>query len=135
MLQSRWMQLIRSFRYFRLEFWFSLPLLGLAFWLFCGWMTQELLIKFSNENIKPEISVKPIDLSKYQEYSSIVLRVNSQEGFSMVTAIKEIRGKRTRGLKTLEFKLFTTDLQKIETEIAKQLELPPKQVRKLLGID
>ena len=135
MLQSRWMQLIRSFRYFRLEFWFSLPLLGLAFWLFCGWMTQELLIKFSNENIKPEISVKPIDLSKYQEYSSIVLRVNSQEGFSMVTAIKEIRGKRTRGLKTLEFKLFTTDLQQIETEIAKQLELPPKQVRKLLGID
>lgn len=132
MLQSRWMQLIK---YFRLEFWLSLPLLGLAFWLFCGWMTQEALINFSNENIKPEMSVKPLDISNLHKFSSIVLEVNPQKGFSIVTATQEIRGKKAKGQKRLEFKLFTTDLKEIETEIAKQLELPPKEVRKLLSID
>ncbi|MEO0967101.1 MAG: hypothetical protein AAFX80_01885 [Cyanobacteria bacterium J06639_18] len=132
MLQSRWLQLMKYFQYFRLEFWFSLPLLGLVFWLFCGWMTQELLINLSNEDIKPEISVKPQSNSYLRQFSSIVLQVNSGKGFSMVTATKEIRGEKTRGVKKIEFQLFTTDLQEIEAEIAKELELPPRKVRKLL---
>ena len=126
MLQSRWLQLIK---YFRLEFWLSLPLLGLAFWFFCGWVSQEALINFSNENIKAEVSVKP----RTEEFFSIsVLEINPQEGFSMVRAIKKIKGQKARGVKKLEFKLFTTDLQEIETEIANQLELSPEQVRRSL---
>ncbi len=133
MLQFRWLQLIKYFKYFRLEFWLSLPLLGLAFWFFCGWMTQEFLISFSNENIKPEISVKPQERSSSPEFSAILLDVNYQKGFSIVTAIKEIRTGKTRGVKKIEFKFFTTNLQKIETEIARELELSPKTVRKLIG--
>ena len=132
MLQSRWLHLMKYFQYFRLEFWLSLPLLGIVFWFFCGWMTQELLINLSNEDIKPEISVKPQSKSYLQQFSSIVLQVNSGKGFSMVTATKEIRGEKTRGVKKIEFQLFTTDLQEIEAEIAKELELPRRKVRKLL---
>ena len=133
MLQSRWLHLMKYFQYFRLEFWLSLPLLGLVFWLFCGWMTRELLINLSNDDIKLEVSVKPKNQSLYfQEFSSIVLQVNSGKGFSIVTATKEIRSEETKGVKKIEFQLFTTDLQEIEAEIAKELELPPRKVRKLL---
>lgn len=132
MLQSRLLQLIK---YFRLEFWLSLPLLGLAFWFFCGWMTQKMLINFTNENIKTEISVKPDSLSYIHKFSSIILKINHVKGFSKVTAIKNIRGERTRVREKLEFQLFATDLQEIEAEIAEELELSPKKVRKLLVID
>ncbi len=132
MLQSRWLHLMKYFQYFRLEFWLSLPLLGLVFWFFCGWMTQELLINLSNEDVKLEVSVKPQSKSYLQQFSSIVLKVDSGKGFSTVTATKQIRGEKTRGVKKIEFQLFTTDLQEIEVEIAKELELPPRKVRKLL---
>ena len=124
---------MKYWKYFRLEFWLSLPLLGLIFWLFCSWMTQELLINLSNDDIKLEASVKPKNQSLYfQEFSSIVLQVNSGKGFSIVTVTKEIRGEETKGVKKIEFQLFTTDLQQIEAEIAKELELSPRKVRKLL---
>lgn len=124
---------MKYWKYFRLEFWLSLPLLGLVFWLFCSWMTQELLINLSNDDIKLEVSVKPKNQSLYfQEFSSIVLQVNSGKGFSIVTVTKEIRGEETKGVKKIEFQLFTTDLQEIEAEIAKELELSPRKVRKLL---
>ena len=130
MLQSRCLQLIK---YFRLEFWLSVPLLGLAFWFFCGWVTQQALINFSNDDIKLEVSVKPQYSSSRQFFSISVVEINRQKGFSMVKAVKKIQGQKAIGMKKLELKLFTTDLQEIETEIAKELELSPEQVRRFLS--
>ena len=129
MLQSKW---LHSIKYFRLEFWLSLPILGIAFWFFCGWATQEALIKFSNENIKPEVFVKQQNSSYSQEYLSIRLKAHPQKDSSIVTITKQITGKKTKGVKILELEFLTTDVQTIETEISKELQLSPEEVRKLM---
>lgn len=130
MLQSQWLHSIKSFR---LEFWLSLPILGLAFWLICGWGTQEALIQSSNDDIKLEVSLKPQNSSNFPQFLSIALNVNPQQGFSIVTATKQITGREPRGIKKVELKLFTTDLEEIETKISKELELSPEEVRRFMA--
>lgn len=107
----------------RLEFWLPLPLVGLAFWLVSGLITEHNLTQ-SDRQIEPMV-IAPERAKPATNIISIEVRVNRN--------ISQVRVKRaTQEYKYHKFELNTTDLSQVETAVSQKLDLSPQQVRQLL---
>ena len=109
----------------RLEFWLPLPLLGLAFWVASGLLTEHSLSK-SDRPIEPF----KITLNQTEPVNRILfikVTVNRDRNISTVR-VKQA----TQVYQKQEFELATTELPQVETAISQKLDLPPEKVRQLL---
>lgn len=123
MLQSRWFQILRSLG---LEFWLPLPLLGLAFWLGCGFVMDGVLTR-SYQTMR---YIKVDAQSAKQPNRTILLiqaEINKRLGISRVKVKTD-----SPVVKELEFKILVTDLSQLEAAISQELGLPVEDVRKLM---
>ncbi|MEL6909982.1 MAG: hypothetical protein AAFR63_07300 [Cyanobacteria bacterium J06631_6] len=108
-----------------LEFWLSLPLLGLAFWVATGLLTEHRLnqsdrtvesFKITPDRVKPDSTI-------------LLIKVKVDRALNT----SQIKVKRsTQVTQQQEFELETTELGQIETAISQKLDLPPEKVRQLL---
>ncbi|WP_319422768.1 hypothetical protein [Pleurocapsa sp. FMAR1] len=109
----------------RLEFWLPLPLLGLAFWLMSGLITDHSL-KYSHQSVKSyEITANEALSGNKILYIKVI--VNRDRNTSRVK-VKQA----TQVYQKQEFELDSADLSQIETEIAQKLGLPAEQLSQLL---
>jgi hypothetical protein len=123
MLRTRWFQILCALGF---EFWLLLPLLGLAFWVGSGFVTDRLLSRsFTTDKYLR------VDIQQANKPPKIVLsikaEINNYQGFSTVT-VKTANS----ALKELKFKFMFTNLSKVETAISQELGLPREDVRKLM---
>ena len=122
MRRSRDWQLLRSLG---LEFWLPLPLIGLAFWIASGFVTE-----YSLNFADPSVESFTVALNQNQSSNEIVYikaRVDRNRGTSQIS-VKQA----TQTYKRQEFELKTTNLEQMETAIGKKLKLSPGKVRQLL---
>ncbi|MEM8831156.1 MAG: hypothetical protein AAGE96_17625 [Cyanobacteria bacterium P01_G01_bin.19] len=112
-------------RFLGLEFWLPLPLLGLAFWVASGLLTEYSL----NQSDRPIESLQ-ITSDKAQPDStvwSIKVKVDRDRNISQIEVKSSTQVKQKQ-----EFELATTELGQIETAISQKLNLLPEKVRQLL---
>lgn len=109
----------------RLEFWLPLPLLGLAFWLVSGLVTEHNL-KLSNQSIDA-FNITPDRTQPVDQILFIKVTVDRDRNISQVKVQRA-----TQVYQTQQFELATTQLAQLETIISQKLELPPEEVRQLL---
>ena len=122
MFDVKWWRFLRSLG---LEFWLPLPLLGLAFWFVSGLLTEHSL-RQSDRPVESFI----ITLDKTEPISNILfikVTVDRDRDISLVK-VKTA----TQVYEKQEFAIATTELERVETEIAQKLGLPPEKVRELL---
>lgn len=123
MLQSRWFQILRSLG---LEFWFPLPLLGLAFWLGCGFVMDGVLNR-SHQTMRYLKVDAQLAKQPNRTVLSIKPQINKRQGISRVKVQTD-----SPVLKELEFEFVVTDLIGLEVAISQELGLPVEDVRRLM---
>lgn len=123
MLRPRWLQTLYSLE---LEFWLPLPLLGLAFWIGAGLLTDQILSRsFSTaDQLQANTQLKG---QPSKTVLSIKVEINKSQGFSKVK-VKTAKS----ALKELEFEFPVTEFSQVEAAIIQELELSPYYVRKLV---
>lgn len=109
----------------RLEFWLPLPLLGLAFWLVSGLMTEHSLIQSDRSIESFNITIDQTESAN--KILSIQVIVDRERNISSVK-VKQA----TQVYQKQEFELATTKLERVEAAISQELGLPPTKVRQLL---
>ena len=124
MLRSRWFQFLSSLG---LEFWLPLPLLGLGFWLLSGLITEQILSHSNNSKHKISVDTKEEALFTENKIRSIQLKIQEQQGMSIVKVKLAYSA-----LKEVELEFPETERGQVEVAIAKELGLTVQQVRKLL---
>ncbi|MDJ0532934.1 MAG: hypothetical protein QNJ70_10645 [Xenococcaceae cyanobacterium MO_207.B15] len=109
----------------RLEFWLPLPLLGLAFWVTTGLVTEH---SFKNYHQSVEsFNITPAQAQPSNTILLIKVKVDRDRNFSQVK-VKQA----TQVYQNQEFELATTELEQLETAISQKLSLSPEKVRQLL---
>ncbi|MBD2100313.1 hypothetical protein [Leptolyngbya sp. FACHB-261] len=110
-----------------LEFWLPLPLLGLAFWLGCGLVTDQLLSQgYKTEGARLQANAQP-QVQPARLVLAIRAAISTREGLSRVR-VKTANS----ALKELEFEFPFTELDQVETAIARELGLSLQEVRTLV---
>lgn len=122
MVRTKWWQLLRSLG---LEFWLPLPLLGFAFWVVSGLVTDHSL-KLANDSVE-SVKITPEKAQLSTKILFIKVTVDRDRHISQVKVKKA-----TRVYQKQEFELATTELEQIETAVSQKLGLPLPQVRQLL---
>ncbi len=120
--RTKWWQLLRSLG---LEFWLPLPLLGFAFWVVSGLVTDHSL-KLANDSVE-SVKITPDKAQPSTKILFIKVTVDRDRHISQVKVKKA-----TRVYQKQEFELKTTELEQIETAVSQKLGLPLPQVRQLL---
>ena len=120
--RTKWWQLLRSLG---LEFWLPLPLLGFAFWVVSGLVTDHSL-KLANDSVE-SVKITPDKAQLSTKILFIKVTVDRDRHISQVKVKKA-----TRVYQQQEFELATTELEQIETAVSQKLGLPLPQVRQLL---
>ncbi|OUL21002.1 hypothetical protein [Nostoc sp. 106C] len=123
MLQSRWFKILHSLG---LEFWLPLPLLGLAFWLGCGFLMDAMLTR-SHQTIRYLKVDTQLTKQPNRTVLSIQPEINKRLGISRVKVKTD-----SPVVKELQFEFFVTDLTQLEAAISQELGLPVEDVRKLM---
>ncbi|BAY09264.1 hypothetical protein [Calothrix sp. NIES-2098] len=123
MLQSRWFKILRSLG---LEFWLPLPLLGLAFWLGCGFVMDGVLTR-SHQTMRYLKVDAQLTKQPNRTVLSIQPEINKRLGISRVKVKTD-----SPVVKELQFEFFVTDLTQLEAAISQELGLPVEDVRKLM---
>ena len=109
----------------RLEFWLPLPLIGLAFWLISGLITEHGL-KHSQQSVEPyEIMADKAQSKNQILYIKVIV---DRERHTSQVKVKQA----TQVYQKQEFDLNTAELEQIETEISQKLDLSTEQVTQLL---
>jgi hypothetical protein len=122
MIRPRWFQ---GLYFLGLEFWLSLPLLGLVFWVGSGLVTQQML----NHSYNPKAYLQA-DMQLQRSSRTVVLikvEVEKEQGFAKVK-VKTANS----ALKELEFEFPATEFSQIEAAISQELGLPTEYVRQLV---
>jgi hypothetical protein len=122
MTQPRWIQALYSLG---LEFWLPLPLLGLAFWIGSGLMTDHGLSRSYKAAQQLQVDTQQ-EGRLAKKVLSIQVEIKKRQGFSNVK-VQTVNS----ALKELEFEFPVTQISQIEAEISQALGLSPKLVRKL----
>lgn len=122
MLKSRWFQILRSLG---LEFWLPLPLLGFAFWVGGGFVTDKILSRSYQTTRYLTVDTQLVNQPK-TIVLSIQASVNKRQGVSRVKVQTA-----SRALKELEFEFPVTEFSQVEAAISQELGLPFEDVRKL----
>ncbi|MBD1928259.1 hypothetical protein H6F74_18685 [Trichocoleus sp. FACHB-90] len=123
MSSPRWLQKLHSLG---LEFWLPLPLLGIAFWVGGGILTDKVLSRPYGTVDKLQADTQ---LEVQLSVTVLVIKadIKKSEGFTRVQV------KTTdSALKKLEFEFPVTDLSGVETKISQELKLSREDVRKLV---
>ena len=123
MLESRWLRTLKSLG---LEFWLTLPLLGIAFWVGGGLVTDRILSRSyeSKELLQANTKLKG-------KSAKVVLAIKVEINYTQ--RISKVRVKTANSaLKQLEFEFHVTDVNQIETAISRELGLPLEQIRLLV---
>ncbi|MBD2003190.1 MULTISPECIES: hypothetical protein [Cyanophyceae] len=118
-----WLQKLHSLG---LEFWLPLPLLGIAFWVGGGILTDKVLSRPYGTVDKLQADTQ---LEVQLSVTVLVIKadIKKSEGFTRVQV------KTTdSALKKLEFEFPVTDLSGVETKISQELKLSREDVRKLV---
>lgn len=123
MLQSRWFKILRSVG---LEFWLPLPLLGLAFWLGCGFVMDGVLNR-SHQTMRYLKVDTQLAKQPNRTVLSITPQIYKRQGISRVKVQTD-----SPVLKELEFEFLVTDLTQLEVAISQELGLPVEDVRRLM---
>ena len=123
MLESRWLRTLKSLG---LEFWLTLPLLGIAFWVGGGLVTDRILSRSyeSKELLQANTKLKG---KSAKVVLAIKVEINYAQGISKVRV-----NTANSALKQLEFEFHVTDVNQIETAISRELGLPLEQIRLLV---
>lgn len=122
MRQNKWWQFLHSLG---LEFWLPLPLLGLAFMLVSGLVTQQSLDR--DDRAIESFQVTPDRAQPANKILYVKVIVDRERDISLV------RVKRaTQVYQKQEFELATTEMERVSTAISKKLGLSPERVRQLL---
>lgn len=109
-----------------LEFWLTLPLLGIAFWVGGGLVTDHILSRSyeSKELLQANTKLKG-------KSAKVVLAIKVEINYTQ--RISKVRVKTANStLKQLEFEFHLTDVTQIETAISRELGLPLEQIRLLV---
>ncbi|MBD1908382.1 hypothetical protein NDI37_04045 [Funiculus sociatus GB2-A5] len=123
MSSPRWLQKLHSLG---LEFWLSLPLLGIAFWVGGGILTDKVLSRPYRTVDKLQADTQ-LEVQLSVTVLVIKAEIKKSEGFTRVQV------KTTdSALKKLEFEFPVTDLSGVEAMIAQELKLSREDVRKLV---
>ncbi|MBD1833596.1 hypothetical protein H6F61_13120 [Cyanobacteria bacterium FACHB-472] len=123
MSSPRWLQKLHSLG---LEFWLPLPLLGIAFWVGGGILTDKVLSRPYGTVDKLQADTQ---LEVQLSVTVLVIKadIKKSEGFTRVQV------KTTdSALKKLEFEFPVTELSGVEAKIAQELKLSREDVRKLV---
>ncbi|OKH20149.1 hypothetical protein NIES593_19875 [Hydrococcus rivularis NIES-593] len=121
MRRPQWLEFLGSLG---LEFWLPLPLLGLGLWLVTG--------SISDRNLsRPQPTMGELRIARNVRPSSdsvllIHVKIKQNSGVSLVR-VKQA----TRVFQKQEFELSTTELARVEVEIAKKLDLSVEEIRQL----
>lgn len=123
MFQLRWLQALHSLG---LEFLLSLPLLGLAFWVGGGLITDHVLSRFysSANHLQAD---KKLRVQRARTVLLINAEINKRQGFSRV---KVKTGN--SALKELNFEFPATKPAQIEVAVSQELGLSTDYVRQLI---
>jgi hypothetical protein len=123
MHQFRWLKTLKSLG---LEFWLALPLLGIAFWVGGGLVTDRILSRSyeSRELLQANTKLKG---KSAKVVLAIKVEINYAQGISKVRV-----NTANSALKQLEFEFYVTDVNQIETAISRELGLPLEQIRLLV---
>ncbi|MBD1932229.1 MULTISPECIES: hypothetical protein [Cyanophyceae] len=123
MSSPRWLQKLHSLG---LEFWLPLPLLGIAFWVGGGILTDKVLSRPYGTVDKLQADTQ-LEVQLSVTVLVIKAEIKKSEGFTRVQV------KTTdSALKKLEFEFPVTDLSGVEAMIAQELKLSREDVRKLV---
>jgi hypothetical protein len=123
MSSPRWLQKLHSLG---LEFWLPLPLLGIAFWVGGGILTDKVLSRPYGTVDKLQADTQ-LEVQLSVTVLVIKAEIRKSEGFTRVQV------KTTdSALKKLEFEFPVTDLSGVEAMIAQELKLSREDVRKLV---
>ena len=123
MSSPRWLQKLHSLG---LEFWLPLPLLGIAFWVAGGILTDKVLSRPYGTVDKLQADTQ-LEVQLSVTVLVIKAEIKKSEGFTRVQV------KTTdSALKKLEFEFPVTDLSGVEAMIAQELKLSREDVRKLV---
>lgn len=124
MSSPRWRQILYSLG---LEFWLPLPLLGFAFWVGCGLVTDQLLSRPYGIAAQLKASPQLVEVHLAVDVLVILAEIQKSQGFTKVQV------KTTDSvLKKLEFQFPVTQVSSVEAKIAQELKLSPENVRKLV---
>lgn len=107
-----------------LEFWLPLPLLGLAFWVISGLVTDHSL-KRSYFALEP-YKINADRVQPDNQVLFIKVKIDRDRNMSHVKVKKT-----TQVYEQQEFELATTEFEQIETQISQKLGLLPEQVARL----
>jgi hypothetical protein len=123
MLPSRWFQILRSLG---LEFWLPLPLLGLMFWLGCGFVMDGVLNRSHQTTRYLKVDAQ-LTMQPNRTVLSITPQINKRQGISRVKVQTD-----SPVLKEFEFEFVVTELSQLEVAISQELGLAVEDVRKLM---
>lgn len=123
MYRSRWLQALKSLG---LEFWLPLPLLGIAFWIGGGLVTDRILSRSYDTT-----SVLQANTQLKGQPGKVVLLIKVDIKYSQGLSKVKVRTANS-ALKQLEFEFPVTKVSQIEAAISRELGLSPELVRKLV---
>ncbi len=116
-LSPQWLKFLKSLG---IEFWLPLPLLGISFWFGGGLLTERTLTGSSNKVV--ELQTTQPDYGK--RIAFIKVEIYPKKGISLVTVTKLNKVYRQS-----EIIFATTHIPSVEAAIAKELGLPPEQIK------
>lgn len=123
MLRPQWLQTLYSLG---LEFWLPLPLLGLAFWIGGGLLTDRMLSRSYDPVVQLQADTQ-LEGQPAKTVLSINVEIKRRKGFSNVK-VKTANS----ALKELEFEFPVTEFSQVEAAISQELGLSPHHVRRLV---
>lgn len=123
MPRRQWLQTLYSLG---LEFWLPLPLLGLAFWV-CGGLLTDRMLSRSYDPVVQLQADTPLEGQPSKTVLSINVEINRRKGFSIVK-VKTANSV----LKELKFEFPVTEFSQVEAAISQELGLSPYHVRRLV---
>ncbi|WP_017745528.1 hypothetical protein [Scytonema hofmannii] len=109
-----------------LEFWLPLVLLGLAFWVGGGCVMDGILSQPNQRQNHLKVETQSV---KQQKTAVLLIKaeIDKYHGVSRV----EVKTA-SKALKGLKFEFSVTEASQVETAIAKELGLPPEDIRNLM---
>lgn len=123
MHQYRWLKTIKSLE---LEWWLTLPLLGIGFWLGGALITDYILSLSYSSKEQLQIHTKIKDKS-----AKVVLAIKVEINYAQ--AVSKVKVKTANStLKQLEFEFPVTEVSQIEVAISRELGISIEQVRQLV---
>ena len=123
MFRHRWLYLLHSLG---LEFWLTLPFLGVFFW-FGGNLMAEQVLSRSYTTVNQLQADTQLEVKLSLTVVLIQAVINKTEGVTIV-AVKTTDST----LKKLEYEFPVTDVGQVETAIAHELDMSIEQTRKLV---